>query len=143
MSIVDPKYRDKYRENPDWLTSVINDHCYDVVTKEKVTKNEDGSETTETVNTKKTSLNLERFLALAEENHIDVAKYRADMDKKNAPGRLRMTVGNMLRAAAKKRHGLHVDGKFVHADKEFIGDTPKTHNPDGTKIAKEVEKAAA
>jgi len=140
-SIVDPKYRDKYKTNKDWLAALIDDNCVVANTKVKKTKNEDGSETEETVTLKSTSIDLDALFALAEANAIDVAKYKTQIDTHGAPGRLRMTIGNMLRSAAKKRHGLYVldkagDKSWVDADAAFIGDAEKTHNPDGSKIAK-------
>lgn len=143
MSIIAEKYRGVKKEK-DWAAREIENACTESVTKENKKTAEDGTETSETVTLKKTVFNLDKLFALAEENKIDVSKYKADVDKPGAPGRLRMTIGNMLRAAARKRHGLNVDGEFKDADSEFIGDSVKTHNPDGSKIpTKEVEKAEA
>lgn len=137
MSIIDPKYRG-VKKGKDWLSATVEKACVEPVTKQVEKTAEDGTKSTETVTLKKTSFNLDKLFALAEENKLDVAKYKADVDKPGAPGRLRMTIGNMLRSAARKRHGLNIDGEFVEADKDFIGDSAKTHNPDGSKI--KVEK---
>jgi hypothetical protein len=142
MSIIDPKYRNKYRDGGDWLSQFVDSQVKEPVTKEKVVTAEDGTKTTEVVETKQTRINMDNLFALAEVNSIDVDKYKPDADKPNAPGRLRMTIGNMLRAAAKKRHGLYnVHGEWNEADAEFIGDALKTQNPDGSKVV--VEKPEA
>ena len=139
-SIIDAKYRDKYRNHTNWLKATIDAAVNEPITKEKEVKAEDGTTSTEVVTLKGTRLNLDKLFNMAEVNNISVDKYKADADKKNAPGRLRMTIGNMLAAAAKKRHGLYVpteDGsEWVDADAEYIGDSPLTHNRDGSKIAK-------
>lgn len=142
MSIIDPKYRAKYKTAIDWLSSFVDGIVKQAVTREKTTTAADGTKTTETVTTKETRVDLDALFGLAKANNLDVAKYEAQRDQKNAPGRLRMTIGNMLRSEAKKRHGLFsLDGTWNDAPAEFIGDTVKTHNPDGTKI--KVEKPAA
>lgn len=138
-SIIGEKYRGKYKGAQDWLASTIDANVKSAVTKVVTATAEDGTKTESTVDTKKTEVDLTKLFALAVANHINVDKYRGDVDKKNAPGRLRMTIGNMLRAVAKKRHGLFVltaDGsEWVDAPAEFIGDAPKTQNTDGSKIA--------
>ena len=142
MSIIDPKYRAKYKTAIDWCSAFIDGLVKTPVTKEKTTTAEDGTKTTETVTTKETRVDLDALFSLAKANSIDVAKYEAQRDQKNAPGRLRMTIGNMLRSAAKNRHGLYnIEGVWTDAPADFIGDGVKTHNPDGSKI--KVEKPAA
>lgn len=144
-SIIDPKYRDKYKpENRDWLALFIDEQCTVKQTKEVAVKDEEGNDTgeTETVELKKSTLVLDDLFALADQNGIDTAKYEEQAGRPNAPGRLRMTLGNMLRARAMKRHGLfNIEGGWVAADDAFIGEAPLTENPDGTKIkvAKEPE----
>jgi hypothetical protein len=142
MSIIDPKYRTKYtKEAKDWLAKTIDGYAVEAVTREKTTTAEDGTKTTETVRTAQTRLDIDKLFALAEGNKLNVDKYRADVEKKNAPGRLRMTIGNMLRAVARKRLGLFVDGVWVPADEAFVGELVATETQDGTPIAK--AKAAA
>jgi hypothetical protein len=93
---------------------------------------------------KRTRLDLDKLFALADANHVDTAKMKAQRDQKNAPGRIRMTLGNNLRAVAKRRHGLNdVGGVFHEADAEFIGETLKTQNPDGSYIEKPKPEAPA
>lgn len=141
MSIIDDKYRGKYRADPDWLASLIHEVCFVQNTKEVDVKDDEGNVTgTETVNDGKPQLDIDALFSLAEANGIPATeKYGDQVEKKNAPGRLRMTIGNSLRAAARKRHGLYVNGEWVEAPADFVGDQPKTQNPDGTKIV--VEKA--
>lgn len=141
MSIVDPKYRTKYKTAIDWLASFVDGQVKTAVTKEKVNTAEDGTKTTETITTKETRVDLDALFTLARVNGLDVSKYEAQREQKNAPGRLRMTIGNMLRSAALKRHGLYnVEGDWNDAPAEFVGDKVKTHNRDGSKI--KVEKPA-
>ena len=149
-SIIDAKYKERYRDNPDWLATLIHDQCFVQHTKEVAVKDDEGNDTgkTEVVNAGRPELNLEALFDLAEKNGIAAReKYGDQADKKNAPGRLRMTIGNSLRAAARKRHGLYdVDGNWLDAPADFVGDRPKVQNPDGSKIAKakpEKEKEAA
>lgn len=141
-SIVPEKYRDRYRGDGDWLKKFINGQIVSTVMKEVTTKAEDGTETTETVPTKKTSMDLDKLFDLASINSINAReKYEDQVERKNAPGRLRMTIGNMLRAAARHRHGLYnLEGEWVEADADFLGDAPKTHNQDGSKIVVEKPK---
>lgn len=146
-SIINEKYRDRYKpENRDWLAKFIDDQCTSPVTKEKTVKDEDGNETTEVVELKRRVLDLEALFDLAEANHIPAReKYADQADRKNAPGRLRMTIGNMLRAAARKRGGLFDnDGEWNEAGDGFEVNDPLTENPDGTRIAAaKVEEEAA
>lgn len=152
--IVPAKYREKYRGAGDWCKQFIDRICTVAKTKEVETKDENGTVTgTETVTLKSKNLDLGALFALARANFLDVDKYEADREKPNAPGRLRMTIGNKLRAAARHRHGLYdIDGNWVDADAAFLAvkDSegnptdqlcPLTHNRDGSKIP--VEKPAA
>lgn len=139
MSIIGDKYAGKYRGDGDWLTSLINDTCYVQETKEVDVKDEDGNVTgTETVNKGKPRLDLDALFALAEANGINATeKYGDQADKRNAPGRLRMTLGNSLRAVARRRGGLWKNGsEFLSAPKDFMGDRVPTETPEGEKIAK-------
>lgn len=145
-SIIDPKYRDKYSADArDFVGSVIDDSCTTAVTKDKTVKDEDGNETTETVTLKRREMDLDLLFTMAENNAIDVSKYRDQADRKNAPGRLRMTLGNMLRARAKRRHGIYdASGEWHDAPEDFLDGAERTEEKDGTKIKKETahEEAA-
>lgn len=142
-SIIDPKYMEKYKNKPkDWLATFVSDQVTEVVTKDIVVKDEDGVESMESVETGKTNVDLDKLFTLTQNNHIDTAKMEEQRDRKNAPGRIRMTLGNSLRAAARKRHGLFdLEGEWVDAPAEFVGDTAKTQERDGTPI--KVAKPAA
>ena len=154
-SIIDPKYAAAYKDKPkDWLSTFVDENATDEATKEKKTKVEETDENgdvvndkdgnpvmvdgpVETVKTGKRSVNLDKLFALAKANHIDTAKYEEQADRPNAPGRLRMTIGNMLRARAKARHGLFdVEGEWHEASEEFLDGAERTQERDGTKIAK-------
>jgi hypothetical protein len=147
MSIIDKKYAERYRknrENADWFSTFVDGQVQVKDTKEVLKTAEDGTETKETVTLKRTRLDLDKLFALADANHVDTAKMKAQRDQKNAPGRIRMTLGNNLRAVAKRRHGLNdVGGVFHEADAEFIGETLKTQNPDGSYIEKPKPEAPA
>lgn len=137
-SIIPAKYQGKYREK-DWLGNFIDQHATTVATKSVKVKGEDGKPTgeTEEVETNKRVLDLDAFFALCKANGIDTAKMEEQRDRPNAPGRIRMTLGNSLRAAARRRHGLNTaDGEFVVADAEFVDGHEKTETPDGERIAK-------
>lgn len=114
-SIVDKKYAEKYKsKEKDWLSKFIDSQ---VITEDSK------------------KINTEKLLDLARANGIDVKDWEGQ-EGGSVPGRMRMTLGNMLRAAARKRHGLNdVESKWHDADAEFIGDVKKVQNPDGTKIA--------
>lgn len=160
-SIIDPKYAQAYKDKPkDWLAQFVDAQATDAVVKEKKVQtpeldadgepvmDADGKpvtvETTEKVESAKRTVNLDSLFALAKANGINTAKYEEQRDRPNAPGRLRMTIGNMLRAAAKKRHGLFdTDGEWVDADKDFLGDAERVQERDGTKIAKAKPAAEA
>lgn len=81
---------------------------------------------------------LDRMFLLAEVNAIDTTtKTFVGLRQTNNIGRARMTIGNMLRAAARKRHGLYdVDGNWIEAPVEARNDGAPTQNRDGSKIAK-------
>ena len=137
-SIIDSKYagRDKQK---DWIGQFIDGQATVPVMRDKKVKTTDESgnvtEGMETVDTGKRKLDLDRLFALAEANHVDVSQLREQTDRPNASGRLRMTVGNSLRAAARHRHGLNdLNGEWVGADAEWLAGAPRTQERDGSKI---------
>lgn len=140
-SIIPPKYQGKYKGAEDWLASFIDGQVKVVPMKDKTVTEGEGDDAitkTITVAAGKAKLDLDKLFALSEANSIDaeiVKTMREQRGRKNAAGRIRMTLGNALRAAAKHRHGLYtIDGTWTDAPAEFIGDAVKTHNPDGSKI---------
>jgi hypothetical protein len=138
-SIIDPKYRGQIAA--DWLTAFIDGQVREPVMKTVKVKDEDGKVTgEEQVPSAKSTVNLDKLFALSEANGVDTVKMRDQMDRPNAPGRIRMTLGNSLRAAAKRRHGLYnIDGDWTAAPADFLGDAPLKENPDGSKIAAAAE----
>lgn len=142
-SIIGSKYAGKYKDK-DWLGQFVDANATDAVTREKkLVDPETKAETVETIETGKRSLNLDKLFQLCKANGIDTAKMEAQRDRPNAPGRIRMTLGNRLRAAAKHRHGLYdLNGEWTDADPAFLGDSIQTHNRDGSKIQVNVAEAS-
>lgn len=99
-SIINEKYKGKYKGASDPIGELINAQC--------VGTGED-----------KKALNIDDLFTMAENNNLDaekLANFKTQVGTKNAAGRLRMTIGNMLRSAAIKRGGLFgADGKW-HAN---------------------------
>lgn len=121
MSIINEKYRNKYRGAGDWLKQVIDTHCYDAQTRQVERTDENGVKSVETVELKRKKLNFDKLFALADENGYDArGRFGTEVDKPNAPGRIRMSVGNSLRSVAKKNKGLKVNGEFVAAPDSFL-----------------------
>lgn len=96
-SIINEKYKGKYKGASDPIGELINAQC--------VGTGED-----------KKSLNIDDLFKMAENNNLDPVKldnFKTQVGTKNATGRLRMTIGNMLRSAAIKRGGIFgADGKW-------------------------------
>lgn len=148
-SIVDAKYRDRYKE-PDWLGKLLATHA--TATKQvKKTEGEGDGKVTKTVDVPD-GVNVDALFKIAKMNGLTdkVAKFEAQRDGHGFGGRFRMTVRNLLQARIKRAHGLFLpgaDGKpvWTSADKAFLtakGAPEKpTHNQDGSKIAP--PKAAA
>lgn len=137
MSIIDEKYRDRYRE-PDWVGQMINKDATETIMKTVKVKDEEGNVTgEEEVPTKKSKLDLDKLFKICEVNKIDYAKFDEQRDNPNAPGRIRMSVGNMLRAAARRRGGLYdINGDWQLAPAELMDGKEPTETPDGEKIKK-------
>lgn len=133
-SIIGEKYRGKYKGASDWIGEVIQANCS--TQPMKTVKDAEGNETE--VAKGKSVLNVDALISLSKANHIDTSKMEEQRDRKNAPGRIRMTLGNMLRAAARKRHGLYINGEWVEAPEAFLESAPDepTETRDGEKIVK-------
>lgn len=136
-SIVDPKYRVK--KEPDFVAKLIADNATKFKTVTKKVKVEGSDETTETSEEKPDGVDVDKLFNLAKVNNIDVAKFDAQRDAHGFAGRFRMTLSNMLRAAAKQRHGLYdASGEFQAAPAEFLeaqkAPEAPTHDRDGTKF---------
>lgn len=145
-SIVDPKYRDAYKnKEPDWLAKLIVGVAQPLVEKKQTTVDGD-KKSTKTIKVPG-DVDVKALFALAKENGCDVTKYKTQEGSQGFAGRMRMTVRNMLQAVAKQRHGLVVGGKFTKAPAEWLSEkgAPEapSHTKDGEKIAKKVDKKAA
>lgn len=144
-SIVDAKYRDRYKEQ-DWLGKFILSEVG--VTKEVSKKVPDGDGTKTVTSKVAGGVDVDKLFTLAEKNHLDVSKFNTQRDSHGFGGRFRMTVRNMLQTVVKQRHGVYnVGGTFVKADAEWLtaksAPEAPTHNKDGSRIAvKKVEKPA-
>lgn len=142
-SIVNPKYRDKYKgAEKDWLAKFLDGEA--TLTRDvKVTKpNPDNADEKITVTEKRPDgVDIDALFTLASKNGLDVAKYSAQRDSNGFAGRFRMTIRNMLQKVVKQRHGLfNVGGTFTSAPAEFLtkigAPEAPTHTQAGEKIAK-------
>lgn len=146
-SIVDPKYRNKYKNRSEWMADLLKANCSVTKTIAAVpAKGEEGKEGYVAAKPERTvveGVDVEKCFAVARENGLNVDKYEAQRDGHGFPGRFRMTVGNMLRATAKARHGVKINGTWHDAPAEWLtaNEAPAeaTHDHDGVKIAKAVE----
>lgn len=139
-SIINPKYRDKYKgKEKDWLAKFIDEHA--TATKTVKYTEMDGDTKVNKTKTVSDGVDVDKLHALAEKNGLDITALKAQSDTHGYPGRARMTIRNMLQTVAKQRHGLHnTGGTFVSAPKDFLAakgapDAP-THTQKGEKIAK-------
>ena len=140
-SIIPSKYRDRPKTD-DWLTDFMESQCTNVEEKTFPEKKDKEGNIKEAARTEEVRVfDLEKIYALALANGVPQAKidnYRANSRGPSDVGRMRMTVGNMLRARGRRRHGLNdLEGNFVEADEAFVAGHSKTENPDGTKIKRE------
>lgn len=135
MSIINDKYKGKYKGASDWIGRVIE---------AKATKVPEGAK-----EGAKAELYLPDLFKLARANKLDSDKINSlenQQSQKNAPGRIRMTIGNMLRAAAKRRHGLvDIDGTTLTPDADFELPEEPTEDLAGNKVETkaQAEKKAA
>ena len=160
----EPERRKDMKGARDWAGRFMEDNALTrgVGAKEAVeaveeVKDEEGNVITEAVAGKpatkgKDVWDLDSMLLLAERNHIDTSHATfVSIREKNAVGRARMTIRNMLFSRAKKRHGLYdIEGNWVDmpADElEALGNPERVEERDGTKIprvkAAKEEKAEA
>lgn len=143
-SIIDPKYRNKYKNRAEWLSDLLKEHAS--LTKEHpavAAVGEEGKEGYKPAKDARTTVegvDTTALFAIGAENGFNLDKYKNQTDGHGFPGRFRMTVGNMLRAEAKKRHGIMLGGTFVEAPADWLeankAPAEPTHAQDGTKIAK-------
>lgn len=152
-----------FKTKGDWINRLMAEHAteqnvgaVEAVEAVPEVKDEDGNVTQEAVpairgKKGKDVINVEAIEALARANSIELKEGGYPN-----PGMTRMNVSNMLRSAARKRHGLNVptsagpingntEFEFTEAPGDFEVNENKTHNPDGSKIvvAKPVETELA
>lgn len=149
-SIVNPKYRNKYKgAEKDWLAKFMDEQASktrDVkVTKPNPTNPDEKITVTET---RPDGVDVDKIFTLAAKNGLDVKKYEAQRETNGFPGRFRMTVRNMLQKVAKQRHGVfNTGGTFCSAPAEFLtkvgAPEAPTHTQAGEKIAKPAPEPAA
>ena len=130
----------KFGSDGDFINTLLAKYTTEKDGKAKTIKEtKDGVTTEKTIPGKKIKgVDVDGLKALAAENGKTVKVYP------NA-GMYRMNIGNMLRAAAKKRGGLIVKGRWTPADEAFLGKGfVATETRKGEKIAvKKEEKAKA
>lgn len=165
-SIIDPKYRGKYKTQ-DWLGTLIATQTNDT----KVLPATAATEATEQVGkigeegykpakpakpamperTVSDGVGVDKLFELGAKNGLNLDKFQTQKGGHGFEGRFRMTVRNMLQTVAKQRHGLvGLDGSFVSAPADWLklksAPAEATHTEAGVKIAKakpvEAEKPA-
>jgi hypothetical protein len=146
-SIVDPKYRNKYKAtDKDWLAKFLDEQATKTRDK-KVTEGDGEKQVTKTVKVPD-GVDVDALFTLAAKNHLDVKKFEAQRTSHGFGGRFRMTVRNMLQTVIKQRHGVfNTGGTFLTAPADWLSakgapDKP-THNRDGSKIAAPPKPTAA
>jgi len=145
-SIIDAKYRDGRYKEGDWLAKFIAEQATKTrEVEKKVPTGEDGGFKREKSNVPD-GIDVDALFKLAKANGLDVAKFQDQRNSHGFPGRFRMTVRNMLQAAAKRRHGVqNVGGTWVAAPADWLSEkgapAKPTHEQNGTKIP--VAKPAA
>lgn len=158
-SIIDPKYRDKYKSK-DWLATFIGEQASQtkVIPAKPATEavaqvGEIGKEgfkpakPAQPATEEKTvhdGVDTEKLFELGTKNGLDLSKFQTQRESHGFEGRFRMTVRNMLQTVVKQRHGLKgLDDKFHSAPADFLhaksAPAKPTHDQHGVKHA--VEKA--
>jgi hypothetical protein len=114
-SIVDPKYRNKYKAtDKDWLAKFLDEQATKTRDK-KVTEGDGEKQVTKTVKVPD-GVDVDALFTLAAKNHLDVKKFEAQRTSHGFGGRFRMTVRNMLQTVIKQRHGVfNTGGTFLTA----------------------------
>lgn len=140
-SIVDPKYAGRPAID-DFISQLIAAGSAKTRTVEVPVEG-----TTKTSKVQKPDgIDVDGLFAIAEKNGIDTTNHAKQRDGNGFPGRFRMTLGNMLRARAKRQHGVYDHkGKWSEAPADWLkaNSAPEaaTHKRDGSPVA--APKAAA
>lgn len=132
--MISAEYRKAFKDKPkDWARLFVEKHCYEEETLPEGSKKK-----------ARVVANIEKMAQLAAINGIDVTRFT---DDKYNTGQKIMNINNILRAAAKKRHGLKgPNERFVKidADDPLIAGTEPLENKDGEPLkAKPVKEAKA
>jgi len=144
-SIISDKYKGK-KFAKDWLALLLDANASKTRTV-KVYKEDpaDAEKKIQVEEERPGGVDVDKLLALANENGIDTANLEKAKDGHGFAGRARMTLRNQMQTVAKQRHGLMINGEFVSAPIDWLAEkqAPEspTHEQDGTKIAKAVEPA--
>jgi hypothetical protein len=152
-SIVNPKYRDKYKkpEAKDWLSKLLDAEATKTrEVKKTVVNPENPDEKITTTEQRADGIDVDKLFQIAKNNGINTANLQGHEADHGFAGRARMTIANGMRRVIKERHGCFNLGRtFLTAPPEMLNklqaDAEPTHNQDGTKIAKakpEVAQAA-
>lgn len=97
-----------FRQRSDWVKDLIDEFC--------VVPTDDGG-----------VFSVHRLEELCRENNLEVREYPN-------VGMARMSLGNKLRAAARRRHGLNANGRWRDADPGFVEGFDLTEDREGNKI---------
>lgn len=149
-SIINSKYKDKYKNRSEWMSDLLKAHGSITTTHAAVpAKGEEGKEGYIAARPERVTIegvDVDKVFAIARENGLDVDKYEAQRDGHGFPGRFRMTVGNMLRATAKARHGIKIAGDWHPAPEDWLtangAPIEPTHDHDGARLTKAAEPKA-
>lgn len=131
--MISSEYRKAYAAKaPDWIKTFVTKNCYsDEVLPEGSKKKP------------KQVADIDKMVALAAVNGLDVSKFNSDAYN---TGQKIMNINNVLRAAAKKRHGLKgFNERFVSipSDDPLIAGTEPTEDKNGNTLKPKAEKKAA
>jgi hypothetical protein len=131
--MISADYRKAYAaKGPDWVKSFVAKHCYAAEELPEGSKKKP-----------KMVADIDAMVALASVNGLDVSKFNSDAYN---TGQKIMNINNVLRAAAKKRHGLKgPNERFVSipADDPLIAGTEPTEDKNGNSLKPKAEKKAA
>ncbi len=122
-SIVNPKYRDKYKEQ-DWLGTLIGTQIAKTKVVEKMEG--EGDKAKKVKVTVPDGIDSDILLSLGDLNGVPTEGLKAQVGSHGFVGRARMTIRNALQARIKQRHGLFVpasnkSGKsWVEADADWL-----------------------
>ena len=149
-SIVDPKYHRKmWAGANDFVTELFREHCSGTKTVKVWQKDENGNTIKDdngkavyATEERSMGVDVDKIFMLCRVNNIDVDKFERQKGSHGFAGRFRMTASNMIRHAAKKRHGIYViqdDRKiWIAAPPEWLAEknapSEPIENRDGVEV---------